>query len=300
MSAGHDHDHGATPESRLRFALFVTAGTMVVEAIAGVLSGSLALISDAGHMMADTGALALAVVAQRVASRPPNERRTYGWRRTETLAAFVNGLALGAVAVLIVAESLERWHQPPSIDGRMMLTVAFIGLVANAAAGFVLARGHHNVNTNAALAHVLSDALGSVAALVAGGLIVGLGWQRADIVASLLVALLVLWSALRLVRRTTSVLLESVPPGLDLMALEKTIRETTGVTDLHDLHAWTISDGFDAVTVHVVLDGHHHGTDVAREVATRVREGHGIAHVTVQPEPPPTAAFMPVRIARRR
>jgi cobalt-zinc-cadmium efflux system protein len=265
---------------------------MVVEAVAGVLSGSLALVSDAGHMLADTGALALAVVAQRVASRPPTDRRTYGWRRAETLAAFVNGLALGAVAVLIVAESIERWHEPPAIDGRMMLTVAFLGLLANVAAGIGLARGHHNANTNAALAHVVSDALGSVAALVAGALVVWLGWSRADVVASLLVALLVLWSALRLVRQTTSVLLESVPPGLDMAALEQTIRGTGGVADLHDLHAWTISDGFDAVTVHVVLDGHHHGTDVAREVASRVRAGHGITHVTVQPEPPAAEAVV--------
>jgi cobalt-zinc-cadmium efflux system protein len=278
----------------------VTAATMVLEAIFGVLSGSLALVSDAGHMMADTGALALAVVAQRVASRPATDRRTYGWRRAETLAAFINGLALGAVAVLIVAESIARWQKPPAIDGRMMLTVAFIGLVANAAAGIVLARGQHNANTNAALAHVLSDALGSVAAIVAGGLVVGFGWGRADIVASLLVSLLVLWSALRLVRRTTSVLLESVPPGLDMGALEQTIRGTAGVADLHDLHAWTISDGFDAVTVHVVLDGRHHGTDIARDVATRVRAGHGITHVTVQPEPPPADAVVPVAFARRR
>jgi cobalt-zinc-cadmium efflux system protein len=300
VSAGHVHSHDATPESRLRFALFVTAATMVVEAIFGVLSGSLALVSDAGHMMADTGALALAVVAQRVASRPPTDRRTYGWRRAETLAAFINGLALGAVAVLIVAESIERWQKPPAIDARMMLTVAFFGLVANAAAGIVLARGHHNANTNAALAHVLSDALGSVAAIVAGALVLGYGWGRADIVASLLVSLLVLWSALRLVRRTTSVLLESVPPGLDMAALEQTIRATVGVADLHDLHAWTISDGFDAVTVHVVLDGRHHGTDIARDVATRVRAGHGITHVTVQPEPPPAGAVVPVAFARRR
>jgi cobalt-zinc-cadmium efflux system protein len=295
----HHHRHGPTPEARLRFALTVTLGTMGLELAGGLVSGSLALLSDAGHMLADAGALALAVAAQHVAARPRSERRTYGWRRAETLAAFVNGLALGATAVLIVAEALERWREPPAIRGGFMLAVAAVGLTANLAAGVVLARGSHNANTRAALAHVASDAAGSVAALVAAALIVGFGWRRADVVASTVVAGLVLWSAWHLVRRTASVLLESVPRGLRVAALERTIRGTPGVADLHDLHAWTISEGFDVVTVHVVLDGQRHGTDVARDVARRVRDEHGIAHVTVQPEAPASGAAVPVRLSLR-
>jgi cobalt-zinc-cadmium efflux system protein len=304
---GHAHPHpgghgpGKSAESRLGLALALTFGCMVVELVGGVLSGSLALLSDAGHMLADAGALSLAVVAQRVAGRPRTERRTYGWRRAETLAAFLNGIALGVTAVWIVVEALERWRQPVPVRGGLMLGVALLGLLVNLAVAAVLSHGQHNANTRAALLHVVSDALGSVAALAAAGLVLGLGWTRADAVASVLLAALVLWSAWRLVKRTAGVLMESTPPGLSMLDLEQTIRAAPGVADLHDLHAWTISDGFDVVTVHVVLDGSRHGPEVAREVAARVRAEHQITHVTVQPEAPPFAVSEPIRqITRRR
>ena len=298
----HRHAHGAgAPIPHLALALAITFLSMGVEVGGGILSGSLALLSDAGHMLADAGALALALFAQVVASRPRTDRRTYGWRRAETLAAFLNGIALGVTAVFIVSEAVLRWRAPQPVRGGMMLTVAVFGLVANLAAAAVLARAEGNENTRAALAHVVSDAAGSVAAILAGILVVAFGWTRADSAASVLVAALVLWSAWRLLRRTASVLLESTPPGLVMADLDRTIRETPGVSDLHDLHAWRISDGFDAVTVHVVLDGARHGTDVAREVARHVREEHGISHVTVQPEAPPVVATIQVqRPARRR
>ena len=302
-AAGHPHRHGhgaGAPIPHLALALLITFLSMGVEVGGGILSGSLALLSDAGHMLADAGALALALFAQVVASRPRTDRRTYGWRRAETLAAFLNGIALGMTAVFIVSEAVLRWRAPQPVRGGMMLTVAVFGLVANLAAAAVLARAEGNENTRAALAHVVSDAAGSVAAILAGVLVVAYGWTRADSAASVLVAALVLWSGWRLVRRTASVLLESSPPGLAMADLDRTIRETPGVSDLHDLHAWRISDGFDAVTVHVVLDGARHGTDVAREVAGRVRAEHGIAHVTVQPEAPPVAATIQVQVPARR
>lgn len=296
----HGHAHGA-PIPHLAIALAITFVSMGVEVGGGILSGSLAVLSDAGHMLADAGALGLALLAQVVASRPRTDRRTYGWRRAETLAAFLNGIALGVTAVFIVSEAVVRWREPQPIRAGMMLSVASFGLLANLAAAWVLARAEGNENTRAALAHVVSDAAGSVAAILAAVLVLAFGWSRADSAASVLVAALVLWSAWRLLRRTASVLLESTPPGLVVTELERTIRETPGVSELHDLHAWRISDGFDAVTVHVVLDGARHGTDVAREVARRVREEHGIAHVTVQPEAPAVAASLQVqRPARRR
>lgn len=297
----HPHAHGAgAPIPHLAIALAITFLSMGVEVGGGILSGSLALLSDAGHMLADAGALALALFAQVVASRPRTDRRTYGWRRAETLAAFLNGIALGVTAVFIVGEAVARWRTPQPVRGGMMLAVAIFGLVANLVAAAVLARAEGNENTRAALAHVISDAAGSVAAILAGLLVVGFGWSRADSAASVLVAALVLWSAWRLLRRTASVLLESTPPGLAVADLERTIRGTPGVSALHDLHAWRISDGFDAVTVHVVLDGARHGTDVAREVARRVREEHGISHVTVQPEAPAMAATLQVQRPVRR
>lgn len=289
------HKHAAA-EGRILAALLLTLASMVLEVVGGILAGSLALLSDAGHMLADTGALFLALIAQRVASRPRTALRTYGSRRAETLAAFVNGIALGMTAVWIFLEAIERWQNPPPVNGGVLLVIATIGLVANLLAAWVLSSpgSERNANTRAALAHVLSDAAGSVAALLAGVCVLFLGWPRADPAVSLGLSVLILWSAWRLLLRTAAVLMESTPPGLSVPDLDRTIRGTPGVADLHDLHAWTISDGFDIVTVHVVLDGTQHGTDVAREVAGRVRAIHRIEHVTVQPEPPPAQVSLQI------
>jgi cobalt-zinc-cadmium efflux system protein len=184
-----------------------------------------------------------------------------------------------------------------------MLAVAAAGLIVNFLAAWILSRGEgHNTNTRAALAHVMADALGSVSAIVAALLVLTFGWTRADAVASVLISGLILWGAFRLVTETLRVLMESTPPGVSLADLERTIRSTPGVADIHDLHAWTISDGFDAVTVHVVLDGSAHGTDVAREVGERIRVVHSVTHVTVQPEAPPLSpALHPAqRLVRNR
>jgi cobalt-zinc-cadmium efflux system protein len=288
---GHNHHHESlrgTPEGRIKLALALTLACLGASLLGGFLAHSLALLSDAGHMLSDAGSLALALFAQRVATRPRTLARTYGSRRAETLAAFVNAILLGVTAVWVIVEAVARWEAPPPVDGGLLLGFATIGLLGNLAAAWALGGGGaaHNANTRAALAHVIYDALGSVAAMAAGVFVLVFGWNRADPLISLGLALLILWSAWTLVRQAADVLMESTPVGLDLDALERTIRETPGVADLHDLHAWTISDGFDLMTVHVLLDGGRHGTDVAREVSDRVRERHQITHVTVQPEPP--------------
>jgi len=275
-------------ERRIRIALVLTLATMVASVAGGVVSHSLALLSDAGHMLADAGALALALVAQRVAARPRTSHRTYGSRRAETLAAFVNAIVLCVTAAWVIVEAVDRWKDPPEIEGRWMLAVAVGGLLVNLVAARVLsAGGHgHNANIRAALAHVLSDAAGSGAAIIAAVCVLFLGWRRADPLISVGLALLILWGAWKLITRTADVLMEGAPVGLMVADLERTIRETPGVAELHDLHAWTISDGFDVVTVHVVLDGSRHGTEVALEVSDRIKAQHSITHVTVQPEPP--------------
>jgi cobalt-zinc-cadmium efflux system protein len=306
LGTPHEHPHHdalrGTPEGRLRIALGLTIASMAVSIVGGLLAHSLALLSDAGHMLADAGSLALALFAQRVATRPRTLLRTYGSRRAETLAAFVNAILLGVTAVWVIVEALARWESPPAVDGRLILGFATFGLLANLAAVWVLGGDaeQHNANTRAALAHVLSDAAGSGAAMLAGALVLWLGWARADPVISLGLAILILWSAWTLVRQAADVLMEGAPVGLELGELERTIRETPGVTDLHDLHAWTISDGFDAVTVHVVLDGTRHGTDAARDVSDRVRARHRITHVTVQPEAPTLSVSVPLTLRRRR
>jgi cobalt-zinc-cadmium efflux system protein len=297
---GHRHLLKETPEARIRVALLLTLATMAASILGGLVAHSLALLSDAGHMLADAGALGLALVAQKVAARPRTPARTYGWRRAETLAAFVNALALALTAVWVVLEAGERWRNPPAVKGGWIVGVALTSLLVNLVAARVLSgTAGGNANTRAALSHVLSDVAGSAAAVLAGVLVLAFGWSRADPAISVVLALLILWGAFSLISQTAGVLMEGVPSGLDIPALERSIRETPGVRDLHDLHAWTISDGFDAVTVHVVLDGSRHGTEVAMDVSQRIRKDHGIGHVTVQPEQPPASGTL-LKLRRRR
>jgi cobalt-zinc-cadmium efflux system protein len=251
---------------------------------------SLALLSDAGHMLTDSGALVLALIAQKIASRPRTRVHTFGFRRAEILAALANAALLVATATGILFEGSSRLAEPPAVQAGPMLTVACAGLGVNVVAALVLGHGaQHNVNTRAALAHVLSDALGSVASIAAAIGILYFDFPLADPIASMLIAVLIGYGSVRLIKQTTKVLMETAPLGVDLHELERVIRDTRGVADLHDLHAWSISEGFAAVTVHVVLDGAAHGTDVARAVGLAVRKRFGIEHVTVQPEAPPSS-----------
>jgi cobalt-zinc-cadmium efflux system protein len=288
----HHHAHGLselrrTPYRRLIFAFSITAGFMFVEAIVGFVSGSLALVADAGHMLADAAALALAIVAQRIAAQQRTRSRTYGHRRAEVLAAFANGVALALTAVWIFGEAAQRFREPRVIEARAMIATAVMGLIVNLVAAAVLSAGSsgHNVNTRAALAHVLSDALGSVGAIVGGVLVFTLGWHRADPVISVVIAVLILWGGFKLVRDTSHVLMEGSPIEVDIADIEKTIRAVPGVVDFHDLHVWSISEGFDVLTVHIVIARGFHGTDVVKAVAERMREVHQLEHCTIQPEP---------------
>ncbi len=292
--AGHSHASGSTARSKLVVALVLTGSFLGVEAVAGWLTGSLALLSDAGHMLTDAGALGLALFAQVLASRARTGARTFGFRRAEILAALVNGTVLGVGAVWVIVAAVERMDAPVEISGVPMMAVAGGGLLVNLVSAWVLSRGEaSNANVRAALAHVLADLAGSVAAIVAGALIIWRGWLWADAAASIAISVLILWGAWRLVRESVHVLMEGTPKGLSVSAIEATILGTAGVTSLHDLHVWSITDGVPMVTVHVVLDGKAHGTFVAREVGARVRAEHGIEHVTVQPDAP-EAPLIPI------
>ena len=268
---------------------------MLVEASVGFWSKSLALVADAGHMLADSAALALALVAQRIARRVRTRQSTYGYRRAEVLAAFANGTVLAITAVWVIAEAVHRWREPPLVHGTAMMITAGCGLGVNLVAAAILHTGSHNANTRAALAHVLSDALGSVGALVAGALVLLFGLHRADPAIGVAIGLLVAWSGIRLVRDTTRVLMEGTPPHLDIREIEGSIRAVPGVADVHDLHVWTISEGFDLLTVHVVIAPGFHGTDVASAVSRHMREKHHIEHSTVQPEAPRRDALVTLR-----
>ena len=277
----------------------MTVGFMVVEVVAGFLAGSLALLSDAGHMITDAGALALALYAQALAARERSGRRTFGYRRAEILAALVNGAVLGASAIWVIVEAIRRLRHPPEVQGVALMAVATAGLLVNLGAAFILSRDRsHNANVRAALAHVLADAAGSVAAVIAGLLILGFGWTVADPVASLAISLLILMGAWRLIRDSVNVLMEGVPPGIDAREVEALIREHPGVAGVHDLHIWSVSDGFVVLTVHVTLVSGHHGTDVAKAVSEHIEARFGVTHVTVQPEPPPADLVPPSALRR--
>jgi cobalt-zinc-cadmium efflux system protein len=249
-------------------------------------------------MLADAGALGLALIAQHFADKPRTERSTFGLRRAEVLAAFVNGIALSAAAVWIFKEAFERWMYPEPIHGKAMLFTAAGGLLVNLLVAAILMRGDRSLNVRAALAHVLSDALGSVGAIAAGVAVLVWGVTRADPLISSVIALLVAFSGWRVLRETTGILLESVPAHLDVAQISRTILNCPGVAGVHDLHVWRISERFDTLTAHVTIARGSHGTDVCRSVAERLKVEYGLDHVTIQPEAPLPNELVPVRASK--
>ena len=266
--SGHGHSHAPTDGDhlgRLVFALVLTSTVMVVEVVGAVLTGSLALLADAGHMLTDAGGLLMAVIAARLMRRPATDRRTWGFRRAEVLAATAQAALLLAVGVYVLVEGVLRLFDPPEITSGLMVVFGIIGLVANLVALAVLLGGRgRNFNTRAAFLEVLNDALGSVAVIVAAVVIATTGWTRADAVVSILIGTLILPRTVKLLRETTSVLLESTPPGLDLEQVRTHILALPHVTGVHDLHASQIATGLPVLTAHVVVEeecfvtGHSH------------------------------------------
>ncbi len=294
----HHHEHAPRDLSArvLGIAFLVTFGFLGVEAVVGWWSGSLALLADAGHMLADAGALGLALWAQRWAAKPRSQRSTYGWRRAEVLAAFVNGVLLAVTALAIIFEAVERLYHPTAIVGPAMLTVAVLGLLVNLGiARLLMGSRDQSVNVRAAFAHVLTDALGSVGAICAGISVIFFNWTRADPIFSIVIAVLVALSGWRVLKETTAILLEAVPVHLDPARISHTILETPGVAGCADLHVWSISDSVDAVSAHVVLEQGAHGVEVSDRVACRVRIEHSVALVTIQPVAPAPISVVPLR-----
>jgi cobalt-zinc-cadmium efflux system protein len=273
-----------TRSSRLATVLVLTAAFMVVEAVGGVVSGSLALLADAGHMLTDVAALGIAVLSQRVAQRPADARRTYGYLRLEILAAFVNGAILFALSVWIVVEAVHRLGSPQPINGGLFAAIAAIGLVVNVVALRLLhGDAHHDLNTRGAYLHILGDLLGSVGALVAAGLVITTGWTLADPIVSIALSLLILVSAWRLLRESVDVLLEAVPAHIRLEEVEERLRAVPGICDVHDLHVWTVTSGVIAMSGHVVVPelADHPRVLAASHAAMG---GLGIGHATIQVE----------------
>ena len=293
----HDpaHTHGPPPAGdaldrgpqlrRLWIVLGLTATFMVAEVVGGILSNSLALLADSGHMLADVGALALSLVAMRLMRRPPSPERTFGYVRMEILAALANGATLLVISGWIVWEAWERLAAPPEVDGPLMMGVAGVGLIVNVVgAGMLRTHAHENLNIRGAYLHVLGDLLGSIGAIGAGALILLTGWTPIDAIISIVIAGLILLGAWRLVKEATRVLLEMVPPHVGMEGVLQDLKSISNLHDVHDLHVWTLTSGFVALSGHGVLDDPMHHQRVLDEIRDRMAP-HGIGHVTFQLEP---------------
>jgi cobalt-zinc-cadmium efflux system protein len=266
-------------------ALAINAGLLLAEAVGGILTGSLAVLADAGHLLSDVGSIVLALIAARLASLPAGGRRTFGYQRSEVLAALVNGLLLVAVSVFIAVEAIGRFSSPPSIDGAGVLLLGLLGLAGNLAATLVLARGEReDVNLEGVLRHSAADALGSVGVVVAGAFVLLGGSPIVDPIAGLLISALVLASSWRLIKEPLDVLMESAPADLDVEAIGAAVCAEEGVRSVHDLHVWTVTSGFGALAAHVVVAPGADRDLIRRRLELTLAERFGIEHTTLQME----------------
>lgn len=288
MAHTHSHSHSPGDENakRLMLAFGVTATFMVIEVIGGLISGSLALLADAGHMLTDAAALLFALIAVQFSRRPPNARHTFGWLRLTTLAAFVNAIALVVITILIVWEAFQRFRDPQPVAGTTMMVIAVAGLLANVLAFWILHRGsaEKNLNVRAAALHVLGDLLGSVGAIVAALVIISTGWTPIDPILSVLVSCLVLRSAWGLLRESVNELLEGAPVSLDIPALKRKLcRDIPEVRDVHHVHVWLVGEK-PVMTLHVqVIPPHDHDALLGR-IQHFLEHHYEISHTTIQME----------------
>ena len=269
----------------MRLALWINLAMLAGGVAGGLITGSLALLADAGHLLSDVGAIALGLVAANLAARAGGARRTFGYQRGEVIAALVNGLALVVIAVAVVVAALGRLADPRPVEGSGVLVIGLAGLAGNACATWVLARGERSdINLEAVLRHSFADALGSLGVVASGAVVLATGWLQADPVASLAIAALILASSVRLMREPLDVLMETAPAGLDVDEVGRRICATAGVREVHELHLWTVTSGFEALAAHVVVAP---GTDrdrARRELEFLLLDSYGIEHTTLQME----------------
>ena len=282
---GHGHHHHGSRRS-LFLSFTITLSFMVVEAVGGWLSNSLALLSDAGHMLTDASALGLSLLALKMGERPPSVTKTFGYRRFEILAALLNGLALWAIVGVIFREAYHRFQKPPEVEAVGMIAIAAIGLSVNLVSLYLLhAHKDENLNIRGAFLHVMADSLGSVGALVAGVIILKTGWTLVDPLVSLGICALILWSSWGLIKDAVHILLLGVPAHIAYHEVEEEVSRHEGVCCLYDLHVWSIASGHDAMSVHVVVpDGFTGKNELLQNIVDGLRERFGIGHATIQIE----------------
>jgi cobalt-zinc-cadmium efflux system protein len=283
----HGHDHTAKAHDGNRRALAVvlvlTASFTVVEIIGGLLTESLALLADAGHMLSDNVSLGVALFAAWLAGRPATSEKTFGYRRAEILAALANGMTLVAISVWIFIEAYARFREPADVLGGPMLAVAALGLLVNVVGAAILYRsGDESLNVEGAIRHVIADALGSVGAMVAAATIILTGWRYADPLVSVAIGLLILGSSWTLLRDSTNILLEATPRGLNAGEVGQKMAAAEGIIEVHDLHIWTITSGFPALSAHVLVGRHEDCHARRRDLEELLTNEYGISHTTLQ------------------
>ncbi len=276
------HVHSRSSSRALGLALALVLGFAGVEVVVGLFAGSLALLADAGHMASDALALGLALFASWLARRPATPERTFGWQRAEILAALANAVALVLLGIWIVVEAIARLGDAPEVAGGWVLGAGLVGLGVNVAAARVLHGAGGGLNVRAAFLHVLGDLAASVGVVVAAVVLLTTGWEQADAVAGLLIGLLVIGSTAGVLRESVGILLEGAPAGLDTGQLDRSMRSVTGVVDVHDLHVWTITSGFPALSAHVLVEPKADCHGIRRELEAELRERFGLTHTTLQ------------------
>ena len=285
---GHDHAHGVAADAQGRWlavALTVILGFMVVEVVVGILADSVALISDAAHMLTDAGAIALALVAVRLAARPPSGRFTFGLKRSEILSAQINGASLLVFAAVIGYAAIGRLSDPPEVDGQFVIVVGVLGALVNVAAAWALSRANRqSLNVEGAYLHALADLLSSLFAAIAGVVIVTTGFDQADAIAALLVCAIMVRGGWRLLRESGHILLEGTPRGMDAQEIGRALAAHPGVVEVHDLHIWEVTSGFPSLSAHILVPAGEDCHQRRRELDQLLHDRFGIDHATLQVE----------------
>jgi len=280
----HSHHHKPSLNRNLLIGIALIFGFAIVEAMGGWMTGSLALLSDAGHMASDGVALCIAAFAGWLALKPPSHKHSYGLGRAEVVAAWISSLMMLIISIMVIVEAVHRIHAPSHVNGGPVMIIALLGLIVNAFVAWLLARGERTLNIRAALLHVMSDILGSIAALIAGAVIYFVGWMLIDPILSILIGVLILISSLSLLRESLLVLMEGVPGHLNFKEIAHAMASIRGVKAVHDLHIWTLSSGKIALSAHIDIQDLNTWEDVLIILKKQLKENYQIEHITLQPE----------------
>ena len=283
---GIGHTHGASaPHRVLILAIVLVFVFAIVEALGGLWANSLALLGDAGHMGSDALALGIAAFAAWISQKPPSHKHSYGLGRAEVVGAWISSLLMIIISIAVIVEAIERINNPSPVNGAVVMVIAFIGLLVNLFVAWLLARGERTLNIRAALLHVMSDVLGSIAALISGAVIYFTHWFPIDPILSIVIGILILLSSLRLLRESLLVLMEAVPGHIDFNEVFQLLSEVEGVKAIHDLHIWTLSSGKVSLSAHIDIHEMSSWMEVLNRLTTLLREQYHIKHITLQPEP---------------